>query len=260
MHFSQGTDVFRWNLHESGKFSVESMYRALIQSDVPVDNNKKIWKMKIPLKKKIFAWYLLRGVIHTTNYLIRRNWHESTQCVLCQIDETIKHLFFQCKLARSICSIWSVIQIASGLSIPCSVANIFGNWLHRIDHKFRILLRVGALPVVSSFCLCRNDKAFNGKSSSLMHIIHRCTRTFRLWSSLQRVVNRDLFTEVCIWLVATVRDIFTQHGWQHDLRIDPLQFRRLTVISSFLYTVYHTGLRLGVFILVMHKPSEILKL
>ena len=85
------------------------MYRALIQSHVPTDNNKKIWKMKIPLKNKIFAWYLRRGVILTKDNLIKRNWHGSTQCVFCPHDETIKHLFFHCKLARSI---WSVIQIA----------------------------------------------------------------------------------------------------------------------------------------------------
>ena len=114
VQLSQGSDLFRWNLHGNGQFSVESMYRALIQSDVPVDINKKIWKMKIPLKNKIFAWYLRRGVILTKDNLIKRNWHGSTQCVFCPHDETIKHLFFQCKLARSI---WSIIQIAWQLVI-----------------------------------------------------------------------------------------------------------------------------------------------
>jgi AMMECR1 domain-containing protein len=36
-------DEFRWNLHENGKFSVASMYNALILPDVPIDkvhNNK----------------------------------------------------------------------------------------------------------------------------------------------------------------------------------------------------------------------------
>jgi hypothetical protein len=33
----QGTHKFRWNLHESGKFSVGSMYRALILPTVLVD-------------------------------------------------------------------------------------------------------------------------------------------------------------------------------------------------------------------------------
>jgi hypothetical protein len=43
-----------------------------------------------------------------------------------------------------------------------------------------------------------------------------------LWSPLQRVENRDLFTEGSTWLEDTERDIFSQHGWQHDLRIGPL--------------------------------------
>jgi hypothetical protein len=55
-----GKDIFRWNLHENGKFLVVSLYNALILSDLPVYDNKKIWKMKIPLKNKkncmVFTW------------------------------------------------------------------------------------------------------------------------------------------------------------------------------------------------------------
>jgi hypothetical protein len=73
IQLTNGKDEFRWNLHENGKFSVASMYNALILSDLPVYDNKKIWKMKIPLKKIIFVWYLCRGVILTKDNLIRRN-------------------------------------------------------------------------------------------------------------------------------------------------------------------------------------------
>jgi hypothetical protein len=62
-------------------------------------------------------------------------------------DETIKHLFFQCNFASSI---WSIIQAALGLYTPTTVANIFGNWLHGIDYKYRILLRVGAMALIWS--------------------------------------------------------------------------------------------------------------
>jgi hypothetical protein len=43
IQLQNGHDEFRWNLHENGKFSVASMYNALILSDVPIDkicNNK----------------------------------------------------------------------------------------------------------------------------------------------------------------------------------------------------------------------------
>ena len=68
IHLSPGSDIFRWSLHENGKFSVDSMYRALIQTELPIDN-KKLWKMKMPLKVKIFAWYARRGVILTKDNL-----------------------------------------------------------------------------------------------------------------------------------------------------------------------------------------------
>jgi hypothetical protein len=101
-----GSDVFRWNLTGSGIFSVASMYNALIQPNITVDNNLKIWKMKIPLKTKVFAWYLRRGVILTKDNLAKRNWHGRKKCVFCHHDENIKHLFFQSSFARSI---WSAI-------------------------------------------------------------------------------------------------------------------------------------------------------
>jgi hypothetical protein len=218
IQLTTGKDIFWWNLHENGKFSVASLYNVLILSDSPVYDNKNIWKMKIPLKNKNFAWYLRRGVILTKDNLSKRNWLGSKTCVFCPQDETIKHLFFQCNFARSI---WSVIQVASGLYTPTSIANIFGNWLYGIDYKFLILLRVGAMALIWSLWLCRNDKVFNDKNCSLLQVIYRCTGTLRLWSQLHRLEDRDLFTDVCTRLEDTARHLFSQHGWQHNLRIRP---------------------------------------
>ena len=136
----------------------------------------------------------------------------------CHHNETIKHLFFQCNFARSI---WSVIQVGSNLYPPSSVANIFGNWLHGIDHKYIILLRVGAIVIIWSLWLCRNDIVFNNKNFSLLQVIYRDTNTLHSWSSLQRVEFRDLFMEVYSRLEDTARDCFSQHGWQHNLQIGP---------------------------------------
>jgi hypothetical protein len=48
-------DEFYWNLHVNGKFTVDSMYKAILHSDLPINKNKQLWKMKIPLKNKIFT-------------------------------------------------------------------------------------------------------------------------------------------------------------------------------------------------------------
>jgi hypothetical protein len=189
----QGADEFRWNLTKNGKFSVSSMYKALILPSQPVLNNKSIWKMKIPLKTKVFAWYLRRGVILTKDNLAKRNWHGCTKCVFCHENETIKHLFFSCRIARSI---WSIIQIGSTLYPPRSVANIFGNWLNGVETRYKTLIRMGAIAVIWSLWLCRNDKVFNDKNSSLLQVVYRATALLRSWSPLQRLADRDLFMEV----------------------------------------------------------------
>ena len=71
------------------------MSSVLLHSDVPVDDNKKIWQMKIALKIKVFTWYLRRSVILTKNNLVKRNWDESTKCMFCPQQETIKLLIFK---------------------------------------------------------------------------------------------------------------------------------------------------------------------
>jgi hypothetical protein len=46
---TQEPDEFHWNLLHSGQFSVKSYDMALIHSDVP-NLNKRLWKLKVPLK------------------------------------------------------------------------------------------------------------------------------------------------------------------------------------------------------------------
>ena len=193
------------------------LYNSLAQPSIPVVDNRMIWKMKIPLKNKIFVWYLRRGIILTKDNLIKRNWHGNPGCVFCHHDETIKHLFFQYSFVRSI---WSITQAASGLYPPRSIANIFGNWLHGIDNKYKNLLRVGAIAIIWSLWLRRNNKVFDDINCSVLQVLYRCTHTLRVWSTLHRAEYRDLFMEVCTRLEDTARDFFTRHGWQHNLRID----------------------------------------
>jgi hypothetical protein len=102
---------------------------------------------------------------------------------------------------------------------PCSITNIFGNWLNGINNRFKKHIRVGAIVFIWSLWLCRNDKVFNDKNSSILQVIYRAISTFCLWSSLQRLEDRDLYTEVCARLEATARDTFSQYGWPHSLRI-----------------------------------------
>jgi hypothetical protein len=56
-------------------------------------NRKKLWKVRIPLKIKIFMWYVYKGVVVTKDNLAKCNWNGSKQCSFCCNDESIQHLF-----------------------------------------------------------------------------------------------------------------------------------------------------------------------
>ena len=69
-------DDFKWNLDQTCVFTVKSHYLGLIYQNIP-NTNKKLWELKIPLKIKIFLWYIKRGVILTKDNMARRNWQGS---------------------------------------------------------------------------------------------------------------------------------------------------------------------------------------
>jgi hypothetical protein len=88
VRLSTDKDCFRWNLTSSGQFTVQSMYRALINNDY-VFQHKVLWNLKLPLKIKIFVWYLLKAIVLTKDNLARRNLHGNKICVFCDRDETV---------------------------------------------------------------------------------------------------------------------------------------------------------------------------
>jgi hypothetical protein len=65
-------DVFIWNLHQNGIYIVHSLYLALINNGI-ANINKQLWRVKIPLKIKIFMWYMKKEVILMKDKLARRN-------------------------------------------------------------------------------------------------------------------------------------------------------------------------------------------
>jgi len=140
VQLNNDADAFRWNLTQAGTFTVSSMYNALI-SNGNVQFDKHLWKLKMPLKIKIFMWYLKRGVILTKDNLIRRNWNGNKLCCFCSSDETIQHLFFDCHVAKFM---WRVVQYTFDLSPPQSITHLFGNWLRSVGTKLKQKLLTGA--------------------------------------------------------------------------------------------------------------------
>jgi hypothetical protein len=101
VHLNHDSDRFVWKLTPNGVFSVKSMYEDLINDNTPY-MKKYIWKIKIPLKIKIFIWFLSNKVLLTKDNLVKRRWSGCTKCVFCGDQETVEHLFIACPFAKLI--------------------------------------------------------------------------------------------------------------------------------------------------------------
>ena len=211
-----GKDVFRWDLNKSGVFSVSSMYKHLINNGLKV--TQEIWQTKIPLKTKIFLWYIKRGVLLTKDNLARRNWLGHKGCCFCTYNESIQHLFFDCQLAKSL---WRIVFMSIGLSPPRNTAHLFNLWVRQGGPKNKPLLLAGAAALIWAIWLQRNDCVFDRKyPKSFLQVLFRGTFWLRQWARLQR--NEELaqwLTQGAQSLEVVALRVFNSFGWQVPVRI-----------------------------------------
>ena len=66
-------DQLCWKLTRSDEFTLKSIYIDVINSSV-IPSSKEVWKVKVPLKIKVFMWFVHKEVILTKDNLIKRNW------------------------------------------------------------------------------------------------------------------------------------------------------------------------------------------
>ena len=73
VQLTENSDKFKWNLTASKDFSVKSLYADFMNGHT-VFLRKYIWRLKVPLKIRIFMWFLNRKVLLTKDNLAKRNW------------------------------------------------------------------------------------------------------------------------------------------------------------------------------------------
>jgi hypothetical protein len=97
----------------------------------------------------------------TKGNLAKKNWKGSRQCVCCNMNETIQHLFLDCPSAKMI---WRFIFYATNLTQPRSISHMFGTWLSNQHKDFKPLISVGVATICWTIWKCRNDIVFKKQS------------------------------------------------------------------------------------------------
>lgn len=198
-------------------FLVKSLYADFLHGHTRF-LRKYLWKLKIPLKTKLFLWILHRKVLLTKDNLARRRWTGWKKCVFCHAEESVEHLVISFPFARHICRL---IHFTFSISSPTGITNMFGNWLNGIDKKTRTRIRVGVSAFLCAIWNCRNDNVLN-KSGAVhyLQVINRAVYWIHMWSSLLPSHQRGHMDIGCARLMAVVRAIFSWGGWLHYKRLN----------------------------------------
>jgi hypothetical protein len=178
---------------------------------------KYIWKLKVPLKIRIFMWFLHRKVLLTKDNLAKQKWLGCKKCAFCDQDESIEHLFIRCTFARLL---WRVVHFTFNIPPPTNIKNLFGNWLNGVNKQVKLRVRIGVCALIWAIWNCRNDVIFNKASNAqFLQVIHKVTSWINAWSLLLPEDQRAHMDTGCSRLMAVVRAIFNQDGWRLSNRI-----------------------------------------
>jgi ribonuclease HI len=123
-------DIEAWAFEKHGLYSVRSCYRMLKhESDQLEDfkrkepsstNNqhwwKKVWKLKVPPKVRIFWWRVLNNFLPSKAELKRRHIAQEDHCETCgSPEESLYHVVVSCTLAGSF---WQAVRELTGCKFP----------------------------------------------------------------------------------------------------------------------------------------------
>jgi hypothetical protein len=213
---SDEKDALVWRLTTSGSFSVKSMYADYMNGHT-IFLRKYIWKLKIPLKVRIFMWFLHKKVILTKDNLARRNWNGCKKCVFCDSSESINHLFFDCPFAKLI---WRVIQFTFNIPPPTNVTNMLGNGLNGVGKTTKVRIRIGFSALMWAIWNSRNDIVFNRNTNvNFLQVIRMVSHWIHDWSLLLPEAQREPMHAGCRRLEAVAQAIYSQAGWRPTKRL-----------------------------------------
>ena len=133
---SVGLDNITWALENSKVFSTKSLYSFMTNRGVMLKDSNSCWKVRTPLKIKVFLWQLSNDRLQTATALKRRGWKGSHLCCLCGKPENVDHIFFRCSLARFL---WAGVGEALGLAQqPGSWEDLVATWSKNCNFPKRL--------------------------------------------------------------------------------------------------------------------------
>ena len=170
-------DAWVWS---GPSFTVRAVYRLLRDQGAPEDpillqRCRLVWKRRLPLKIKIFAWLLLRRRLMTRSLRQCMFPDSPVECPLCaRTVEDCQHLFFACSLAQEV---WRAADV--GRLVTTSEEAF---WRSLSGGAFRREAESQSIfATLWSIWTHRNEVIFRGCSPSADAIQHNARGFASLW-------------------------------------------------------------------------------
>eukprot|EP00253_Pinus_taeda_P011344 PITA_11344 len=172
-------DALLWAHSKSGNYSPKEGYAFLMDQkgwQVPEWWSRKLWKLKCPLKSRVFLWCLLKSKIPTWDILQNRFFIGPGRCPLCKVaEESISHLFTSCSTTITI---WGELIKMLNISVhwdPDSLDEIWRKWwTNHPDSNLRNLLPIFFWGV----WLTRNKCIFQDQTFSTTVVASNCAAIY----------------------------------------------------------------------------------
>lgn len=122
----RGEDIWAWEPEKHGMYIVCSAYQILenqrlhMEAEQPSSSSddvwRKIWKLEVPPKVKVFWWRVMHGFLLARLVLHRRHVEPIPHCEVCGAEEeSTRHVLIDCTIAKDF---WEHAKELIGIKLP----------------------------------------------------------------------------------------------------------------------------------------------
>jgi hypothetical protein len=176
---SEESDALVWGYNSSGIYSLQSLYAIINYRGVNPVFVPAVWKINVPPKIQMFLWLLSHNKLATVDNLNKKGMEKHDLCVFCCEKESVKHLFFECAVARLL---WGYVSEFFELRLGVDYISIASKWLNEKKWGTVNIISTAALRGI---LLTRNDFVFNGQAwPDVKQILRRVWKLSMEWKIL----------------------------------------------------------------------------
>jgi hypothetical protein len=127
VELNQVSDSLVWYYEKSGTYSTHYYAVISFRGVTPVFL-PAIWNIQVPLKIHLFLWLLSHNRLATVDNLNKKGLKKSVQCNFYNGEETVKHLFFDCVVARAV---WDMIRGMISCDVGSDYLSVASKWINK---------------------------------------------------------------------------------------------------------------------------------